>query len=134
MACPVKIIHLHQLRHRRAQVPSSFRSSAHRKNGTPPDSVSSSPRGSARSENASRAGGQEENCGSVIELMATSVIAKWSVDEVFAWVSHVHSDEVAELFRHEGIDGDLVLTLTDENLEEMGVADPSQRVLILERV
>eukprot|EP00730_Choanoeca_flexa_P004347 TRINITY_DN11669_c0_g1_i2.p1 TRINITY_DN11669_c0_g1~~TRINITY_DN11669_c0_g1_i2.p1 ORF type:complete len:868 (+),score=229.30 TRINITY_DN11669_c0_g1_i2:183-2786(+) len=56
-----------------------------------------------------------------------TAIPDWSVENVSAWLRSKHLDKLVEPFQENYVDGQLLLELDDEMLEELGIASKLQR-------
>jgi flagellar motor protein MotB len=54
-------------------------------------------------------------------------VASWDVDAVVAWAVKIGLPQVAELLQMEDIDGQVLLTLSEQDLKDLGVASFGQR-------
>lgn len=56
---------------------------------------------------------------------------EWEVNDVCAWLHTIKLENLCPLFEQQEIDGDVLMHLTDESLEEMGVTSSLSRAKIL---
>ena len=56
----------------------------------------------------------------------------WTTEEVAAWAESTLSEEFAAIIRREAIDGEALLELTDDDLQEVGLDDAEQRRCVLQ--
>ena len=65
-----------------------------------------------------------------------ALVGEWSVDDVCTWLKQVDSPacvELVPLFRHQGVDGEVLLELDCGKLEQLGVPWVTARVLLKAR-
>jgi hypothetical protein len=63
-----------------------------------------------------------------------TAIPDWTVDNVSAWLRSQHLEALVEPFEENYVDGQLLLELDEEMLEELGISSKLQRKRFLLRV
>ncbi|KAJ3213883.1 hypothetical protein HDU67_002337 [Dinochytrium kinnereticum] len=78
---------------------------------------------------------QTNEGGSSSRGIAERQVATWGGGEVVEWLKRVGvAGEVVDVLRANGVDGPKLLTLTDDNLREMGMEMPTRRGIILQLI
>ena len=81
---------------------------------------------------------QKENGGLVLcrgdgaDCMSVAA-SKWTVEQVGAWLGSIGMPMHTAMFADSAIDGDMLLSLTDEDLSDLNVSSPRDRRIILRR-